>query len=61
MAVLGNLEAQRLPVFAFVVLDRAGAILPHGLICSLLNDLFGVQAYGGTASAGGYSWKVLKA
>ncbi len=36
-----------------------GGYLHHNFVCSLLNDLFGIQARGGCACAGPYAQRLL--
>jgi selenocysteine lyase/cysteine desulfurase len=56
--ILGDLEADRLPIVSFQV--RAGALpLHHNFVAALLNDLFGVQARSGCSCAGPYGHRLL--
>ncbi len=57
--LLGDMTFSRLPIFSFVVEDKAGEVVHHDLVCMMLNDLFGVQARSGCACANGYSLRVL--
>ncbi|KAF4523112.1 hypothetical protein B566_EDAN003126 [Ephemera danica] len=51
--------AQRLPVFSFLVRHPRGTFLHHNFVCTVLNDVFGVQARGGCACAGPYAQDLL--
>jgi selenocysteine lyase/cysteine desulfurase len=51
--------AQRLPVFSFLVRHPRGTFLHHNFVCTILNDVFGVQARGGCACAGPYAQDLL--
>lgn len=42
LELLGNAQAERLPIFSFEVSNAEKQPVPHGLVCALLNDLFGV-------------------
>jgi len=56
--VLGNGDAERLPIFSFMV--RCGRrFFHHSFICALINDLFGVECRGGCACAGPYAFSLL--
>eukprot|EP00164_Ancoracysta_twista_P009964 GFYU01014880.1.p1 GENE.GFYU01014880.1~~GFYU01014880.1.p1 ORF type:complete len:857 (+),score=242.99 GFYU01014880.1:79-2649(+) len=58
--VLGNTECERLPVVSFVVKHQESGLLLHfNFVCSLLNDLFGIQVRGGCACAGPYALELL--
>jgi selenocysteine lyase/cysteine desulfurase len=62
--LLGNLEADRLPIVSFVVrrrdsTGRSGRYLHHNFVVALLNDLFGIQARGGCSCAGPYGHRLL--
>lgn len=50
---------QRLPIFSFMVRHPRGTFLHHNFVCSVLNDLFGIQARGGCACAGPYAQDLL--
>ena len=46
----------RLPIFSLVfVHSLTGKFLHHNFVCSLLSDLFGIQARGGCSCAGPYA------
>jgi Amino acid permease/Aminotransferase class-V len=57
--VLGDPEADRLPIVSFVVRTPAGRRLHHNFVVALLNDLFGIQARGGCSCAGPYGHRLL--
>jgi hypothetical protein len=58
LELLGNLEADRLPIVSFRV--RHGLrYLHHELVVAMLNDLFGIQARGGCSCAGPYGHRLL--
>lgn len=57
--ILGNLEAQRLPIISFRVLHPSGRHLHHNFVVAVLNDLFGIQARGGCSCAGPYGHRLL--
>lgn len=48
----------KLPIFSFVV-KYAGRFLDYNFVCTLLNDLFGIQTRGGCQCAGPYAQRVL--
>ena len=46
----------RLPVFSLLFLhSQSGKYLHHNYVCSLLSDLFGIQARGGCSCSGPYA------
>ncbi|KAH3884954.1 hypothetical protein DPMN_008940 [Dreissena polymorpha] len=54
--ILGNHQAERLPVFSFLTVhEETGRLVHHNYIATLLSDLFGIQARGGCACAGPYA------
>ncbi|XP_065205688.1 uncharacterized protein LOC135835380 isoform X2 [Planococcus citri] len=55
----GSRSVKRLPIFSFVVRHPRGVFLHHNFICSVLNDVFGIQARGGCACAGPYAHDLL--
>lgn len=56
LVVVGPHSIPRLPVFSFLVRHpHSGRFLHPNFVCSLLNDLFGVQARGGCSCAGPYA------
>jgi selenocysteine lyase/cysteine desulfurase len=57
--VLGNLDAERLPIVSFRVRSPSGRYLHHNFVVALLNDLFGIQARGGCSCAGPYGHRLL--
>jgi selenocysteine lyase/cysteine desulfurase len=58
LELLGNLDAERLPIVSFRV--RHGArYLHHELVVAMLSDLFGIQARGGCSCAGPYGHRLL--
>ncbi|KAJ9599553.1 hypothetical protein L9F63_009951, partial [Diploptera punctata] len=50
---------KRLPIFSFMVRHPRGTFLHHNFVCSVLNDVFGIQARGGCACAGPYAQDLL--
>ena len=54
-------EIMHLPILSFLVKapEQLGGYLHHNFFCSLLNDLFGIQARGGCACAGPYAQELL--
>jgi len=56
--VLGNPHAKRLSITSFRVKTEFG-YLHHGLVVSLLNDLFGIQMRAGCSCAGPYGHDLL--
>ena len=60
LKLLGSVEAKRLPIFSFLILnEESGFYLHHNFVAALLNDLFGIQARAGCACAGPYAQKLL--
>lgn len=60
IVLMGNTEAEALPIFAFRVRDPArGGYLHHQLFTRLLSDVYGIQARGGCACAGPYAHRLL--
>ncbi|PIK46255.1 hypothetical protein BSL78_16883 [Apostichopus japonicus] len=58
--ILGSTEAERLPIFSFIIFHpESGKLLHHNFIAVLLNDLYGIQARGGCACAGPYAQDLL--
>lgn len=49
----------RIPILSFVIYHESGKLLHYNFVCSLLNDLFGIQARGGCVCAGPYGLKLL--
>lgn len=58
IAILGDLEAERLSIVSFVVRDGE-RYLHHNFVVAVLNDLFGIQARGGCSCAGPYGHRLL--
>jgi selenocysteine lyase/cysteine desulfurase len=58
LEILGNLDAERLPIISFRVRHGDGYV-HHNLVVALLNDLFGIQARGGCSCAGPYGHRLL--
>ena len=56
--VLGNLEAERLPIVSFNIL-HGSQYLHHNFVAALLNDLFGIQVRAGCSCAGPYAQSLL--
>ncbi|XP_065058948.1 uncharacterized protein LOC135686606 [Rhopilema esculentum] len=60
LIILGDGPAKRLPIFSFVILHKdSGRLLHHNFVCTVLNDVFGIQARGGCACAGPYAEDLL--
>ena len=57
--LLGDLDADRLPIVSFRVHTPSGRLLHHNCVVALLNDLFGIQARGGCSCAGPYGHQLL--
>jgi selenocysteine lyase/cysteine desulfurase len=57
--ILGNVDADRLPILSFVVRRPGMRFLHHNFVVALLNDLFGIQARGGCSCAGPYGHRLL--
>lgn len=58
--LLGNLQAQSLPIFSFRIRDGKGGYIHQQLVTRMLSDRFGIQARGGCACAGPYVHRLLK-
>ena len=56
--VLGNPEADRLAIASFRI-KHGDKDLHYGFVVALLNDLFGIQARGGSSCAGPYGHALL--
>lgn len=55
LLLLGPTEPDRLAIFSFLVyVPSLGKYLHHNFVCSLLNDLFGIQVRSGCSCAGPY-------
>lgn len=53
--LLGPTEPERLAIFSFLIfVPSIGKYLHHNFVCSLLNDLFGIQVRSGCSCAGPY-------
>lgn len=61
LVILGNPTAPRIAIFSFLVRHPflKGYSLHHNFICTLLNDLYGIQARAGCACAGPYGMDLL--
>jgi selenocysteine lyase/cysteine desulfurase len=57
--ILGDLDAERLPIVSFLVHAPSGRRLHHNFVVALLNDLFGIQSRGGCSCAGPYGHRLL--
>ena len=58
--LLGPSEIDRLPIFSFLIQHKqSGLFLHYNFVCSLLNDLFGIQVRGGCVCAGPYAQELL--
>jgi len=58
LEILGHPDAPRLPIVS-VRVHRAGRVLHHEFVVTLLDDLFGIQARGGCSCAGPYGHRLL--
>jgi selenocysteine lyase/cysteine desulfurase len=58
--ILGNPDADRLPIVSFAVHTASGGRLHHGFVVAVLNDLFGIQCRGGCSCAGPYGHGLLR-
>lgn len=58
--LLGNLQAQSLPIFSFRIRDGKGGYIHQQLVTRMLSDRFGIQARGGCACAGPYVHRLLR-
>jgi hypothetical protein len=58
IAILGDLDAERLSIVSFVVRDGE-RYLHHNFVVAVLNDLFGIQCRGGCSCAGPYGHRLL--
>jgi selenocysteine lyase/cysteine desulfurase len=56
--ILGDLDADRLPIVSFVV-RNGGGLLHHNFVVAVLDDLFGIQCRGGCSCAGPYGHRLL--
>eukprot|EP00058_Branchiostoma_floridae_P010973 XP_002596461.1 hypothetical protein BRAFLDRAFT_103223 [Branchiostoma floridae] len=55
LILVGSHRAKRVPIFSFLIRHaQSGLLLHHNYVCTLLNDVFGIQARGGCACAGPY-------
>ncbi len=59
LTLLGTQNAHRLPIFSFLVHDRAGHPVHQQLFTRMLSDIYGIQARGGCACAGPYAHRLL--
>ncbi len=59
LELLGNTQAESLPIFSFRVKDGNGGYIHQQLITRMLSDRFGIQARGGCACAGPYVHRLL--
>jgi selenocysteine lyase/cysteine desulfurase len=57
--LLGDLDADRLPIVSFRVRPPGHRRLHHNFVVALLNDLFGIQSRGGCSCAGPYGHRLL--
>jgi selenocysteine lyase/cysteine desulfurase len=57
--ILGDPDADRLPVVSFLVHASGDRLLHHDFIVAVLTDLFGIQARGGCSCAGPYGHRLL--
>jgi len=59
IALLGNADADRLPILSFRVRDGNSGFVHQQFATKLLSDLYGIQARGGCACAGPYVLRLL--
>ena len=58
--ILGSLSIERLGIFSFLIQNQeTGLYLHSNFVCSLFNDLFGIQCRSGCACAGPYAQYLL--
>ncbi|CAF4005937.1 unnamed protein product, partial [Rotaria sordida] len=61
LLILGPLDVSRLAIFSFLIyVPSIGKYLHHNFVCSLLNDLFGIQVRSGCSCAGPYVLDLLE-
>ncbi|GIE78019.1 aminotransferase [Actinoplanes philippinensis] len=58
LEILGNPDADRLPIFSFTI-RHDGRRLHHHFVAAVLNDLFGIQSRSGCSCAGPYGHHLL--
>jgi hypothetical protein len=58
--LLGDLDAERLPIVSFVIRPPGRPRLHHNFVVAVLNDLFGIQCRGGCSCAGPYGHRLLR-
>lgn len=59
LELLGNRQADSLPIFSFRIRDGNGGYVHQQLVTRMLSDRFGIQARGGCACAGPYVHRLL--
>jgi selenocysteine lyase/cysteine desulfurase len=59
LEVLGNSDADRVPIVSLLVHGPSGKLLHHNYVVALLNDLYGIQVRGGCSCAGPYGHRLL--
>jgi selenocysteine lyase/cysteine desulfurase len=59
LEILGDPDADRLPILSFLVRAPDGSYLHHNFVVAVLNDLFGIQARGGCSCAQPYGHRLL--
>ena len=57
--LLSNYTEPSLPIISFVIQHASGRMLHYNFVCSLLNDLFGIQLRGGCMCAGPFVERLL--
>eukprot|EP01125_Pyxidicula_operculata_P013738 TRINITY_DN4559_c0_g2_i2.p1 TRINITY_DN4559_c0_g2~~TRINITY_DN4559_c0_g2_i2.p1 ORF type:complete len:860 (+),score=152.31 TRINITY_DN4559_c0_g2_i2:1444-4023(+) len=57
--ILGSTNVPRIAILSFLISHPSGRFLHYNFVCSLLNDLFGIQSRGGCMCAGPYSQHLL--
>lgn len=58
IVLLGPNSETKLPIISFMI-KYQGRFLDYNLVCTLLNDLFGMQTRGGCQCAGPYAQRIL--
>lgn len=59
LTLLGVEHGPRLPIFSFLVRDKAGQPIHQQMFTRMLSDIYGIQARGGCACAGPYAHRLL--
>lgn len=59
LILLGNNDLPKVSIFSFVIKSKKGKLLHPSFVCSLLNDLFGIQSRAGCQCSSMYGQKLL--